>query len=242
MGFFGLSNRELIEDTVSSGSFIDHQVVDTDITGLNLTDKFIEGSSFSGVHASGLRIERGSLKECNFCMCDLMSSTFSHCVVKDVVFEGINFIKAHWVGVTVSNTTIRGSSLHRFSFANTTFHSCTFSDIEALLGHAENCVFINCSFEIGYGSGLNGFGDSSFVKGIFHNCRFIGYPLRGAKLTQCLFSRCAGEIGDSIETHNVAGLGHPAFWDTGSKQLSNRQTAEDLIARIKSMKPKGRHS
>lgn len=243
MGFYGRSNAALIEAELATGIFRNHQVAGCDLENLRVCDARITGSDFSELQANGIAFVRAGISGTRFSMNNMSGSAFDLCEIDDAVFEGINFIKTKWNASDVRRSTIRGCAMQRLAISGTGFYGCTVADVEALAGTVSDCVFSGCIFEIGYGSGMNGFGDTLFARCIFHNCRFEGFPLRGARLEHCLFSRCTGEIGDGIDALDVAGLGHPAFWHSGRKDLSDRSAAEDLIRRASAIiKERGRRA
>lgn len=232
MAFYGRSNRAFIEADFASGEFLDHQVVHCDLEGTRVTDTLLRGADFREIQASGIVFDRDDLIDNSFTMCTLSQSSFSFCTFDNTEFEGINFIKTRWNDCRSHNSTIRGSLLHRLHFEKSGFSGCVFSDLEALNGTIRDCVFSGCTFEIGFGSGVNGFGETLFSRCIFQGCSFDGAPLRGAKLDHCIFMNCGGDIGDNMEAAAVAGIGHPAFWHQDKKEVTDRRKAEELLERI----------
>lgn len=207
MTLYGKSNRLLVEDSLATGTFVDCQIADCELENLVVAGVEWRHADVRDSHVNNSSFSDSSLLESTFFRSSFMRATFQNVSFSTMVLDGLTLIKAHFSNGKFLSTTIKNACLQRSSFLNSHIVLSSFYDFEAINSNIENCVFYHSTLGISYGSGLNGFCDSTFKNCIFYNCRFEGFPLRGAHLDSCVFRYCSGEIGDEMDCSNVAGIG-----------------------------------
>jgi uncharacterized protein YjbI with pentapeptide repeats len=207
MGFYGRSNRLLVEQALKEGVLRDSQICGCDLSGLKVERVLWERTDMRDLHADDIEIRNTKLEGSNFTRSGFMRAKFEHVDMEGMVLDGLTLIKSGWRSAKACGSTMKNLCLQRAVFSESRFTRSSFLDFEALDMRIENCVFAHCMFAISYGSGLNGFSNGEIKNSIFYHCRFEGYPLRGAKVKSSVFSWCTGQIGDEMECENAAGLG-----------------------------------
>lgn len=231
MGFYGRSNRMLIENELRNGGLRDCQIVECDLSSLEVPNAAWEQADLRDLHANDIRFTGTSLGKSNFTRSSFMRAGFYGARLSGMVLDGLTLIKSQWKDCGISESHIRNSCLQRTRFENCRIISSTFSDFEGLNAVMEQCVIAHSMFSISYGSGMNGFSGGSIRNCIFYNCRFEGYPLRGAGLDSSVFLYCSGEIGEDMDCSNVSGLGLRGRANTMT--VKARGAAENLLARFR---------
>jgi uncharacterized protein YjbI with pentapeptide repeats len=229
VGFYGRSNRVLVEQLLRKGVIKDSQIAECDLSGLSVIDVQWERTDIRDLHANDCVIQNSKLEKSTFFRSSFMRASFAKTVLDAMVLDGLTLIKSRWDNTQVTNTAMKNLCLQRSGFSGSRFISSSLLDFEALNIRVDNCIFAHSMFGISYGSGMNGFSGADITNSIFYHCRFEGYPLRGARLASCVFIHCSGEISDDMECVKVAGVGLRG--NTRCKPLQRTDEARRLIER-----------
>lgn len=206
MSLYGKGNGTLLVHDAALGVVADSTVDACSMSGYAFTNTQFIRTHVYNADAENTRFVSCHMDACSFLQTNMHGARFDKTAFSDTSFNGITFINSEWNGCRCSAGTIKQSSMQRMLIDRCVFSGCVFSDFEGVFAHAVNCVFVGCTIEITYGSGLNGFAQALLENTLFYNCRFNGFPLRGASLKNSIFIGCSGEIGDVMETDNTVGL------------------------------------
>jgi uncharacterized protein YjbI with pentapeptide repeats len=207
VSFYGRSNRILVEQTLEKGAVEGCQIVECDLSGLQVKNIQWDRGDIRDLHANDIVFQNTRLGNSTFFRSSFMRASFDTAVLDTMVFDGLTLIKSRWRNTWITDTVMKNLCLQRSHFSGGRFIASSLLDFEALDIQMDNCVFAHSIFAVNYGSGMNGFSGAVIRNCIFYHCRFEGYPLRGAKLVSCVFVYCSGEVGDEMECSNVAGIG-----------------------------------
>ncbi|QQO09001.1 pentapeptide repeat-containing protein [Breznakiella homolactica] len=231
MGFYGRSNRMLIEQEILKGELRDCQIVECDLSGLAAGPSLWNEVELRDLHANDIRFEGTRIAKSFFYRSSFMRARFTDTAIRTATLDGLTLIRSRWQGCSVSESIFKNLCLQRAEFLGCRISGSTFADFEALDAAIENTVIAHSGFSISYGSGMNGFSGGTIRNCLFYNCRFEGFPLRGAALDSCAFIYCSGEIGDDMDCSNVAGLGLRGG-RISPMPIKSRNEASGLLARF----------
>jgi uncharacterized protein YjbI with pentapeptide repeats len=197
----------LVESEMRKGILSDCQIVECDLSNLEVPAVTWRDVELRDLHANDIRFMGTSLDRNTFTRCSLMRAGFLTAKLLGTTLDGLTLIKSQWIDCAIERSHIKNSVLQRSRFINCRIVSSSFVDFEGLNVDMNQCVIAHSMFGLSYGSGMNGLSGGSIRNCIFYNCVFDGYPLRGAEIENCVFIHCSGQIGEDMECVNVAGLG-----------------------------------
>lgn len=227
MALYSHATKDLIEADLAEGQFFDASIINSDLDSLCCNNSRLSKIDIKDSNCNNSVFNNADFANCNFDHSNFISSQFNKCNLQNSAITCTSLIKLQINNCRLENHVIDACTLQRSQFNNTIIRNSSLKDFEGVYAKISQTVFINCNFEINYGSGMNGYSSASFENCIFINCRFTGYPLRGAETKNCTFIGCAGEITDSITADCTFGL--PGAACTESIKITNREEAEKII-------------
>jgi uncharacterized protein YjbI with pentapeptide repeats len=221
----------LVESEIEKGGLMDCQIVECDLSNLDVTSTKWENTELRDLHANDILFEEACLAKMQCKRCSFMRARFLRTKLSGIFFDGLTLIKSQWQNCKMEASQIKNSCLQKSHFTNCRIVSSSFTDFEGLNLEMDQCIIAHSFIGISYGSGMNGFSGGNIRNCIFYNCLFDGYPLRGATLEGCVFINCSGQIGEDMDCTNVVGLGLRGH--TKHVTVNNRTEAEQILARIR---------
>lgn len=234
MALYNYATAALLKLDLTSNYLSDSSIMNSDLDGLETENINWNEVQINNSNCNDSVFAHSNFNNCNFFRSNLINACFKSCSINSTTYNGISFIKVKNYNSKFNNTIYDSCTLQRSEFIKSTIQSCTFKDFEGLYSKIQNSFFYNSTFEISYGSGMNGFSSSKIENCIFMNCNFKGFPLRGATLENCTFINCYGEITDDVIATNVYCL--PYFTNMPSIQgtkLKNKDAALQLLSEVK---------
>lgn len=234
MATYNYSNKDLVEIDLISGNFDDSCIMNSDLDSLSSNNVFWKKIDIKDSNCNDSIFNISSFCECNFHRSSMINSRFNKCKFEKNIFSGISLIKGKFHNSRFSQSTFESCTMQRLEFNKSIIQNTSFKDFEGVYSKTINTVFLNCYFEINYGSGMNGFSSGNFENCIFMNCNFSGYPLRGANVTNCTFINCTGELSDDMTAINSSGLPlviNPT--NRTKKPIANKEKALELLCEVK---------
>ncbi len=230
MALYSHTTKDLLEIELENRTFSDSTILNSDIDNLACSK-----SEWNTIEIKDSNCNDSVFDEINFIDCELdhssfINTQFRNCKLSKTHFNCTSLIKLQLINSVLKNHVIDSCTLHRSVINKCIIQNSTFKDFEGISSKIDQSVFINCNFEITYGSGMNGYSSGLFENCIFINCSFTGFPLRGAETKDCAFINCTGEISDSIQTSCTYGLENSIKNET--IKLSNKALAEKLISEV----------
>ncbi len=231
MALYNYTSKEVFETELLSKNISDSSILNSNLDELQCSDTIWSKTDMNDSNCNDAVFNNAKFTECTFFRSSLINSNFQNCNFINSKFSGISFIKIKFINSRLRNQLFDSCTMQRACLNKVIIQNSTLKDFEAVYANFSNIVFMNCNFEINYGSGSNGLSSANLNDCIFLNCNFKGYPLRGSNLVNCTFINCAGEITDDANTQNTYGLPH--FHTAKTISLNNKQQANRLISEVK---------
>lgn len=222
--------KELFEPLLLSKEISDSFILKSNLDNLSSTNILWKNTCFTDTNCNNSFFNNSHFDNCKFFHSSLINSSFSNSNFTNSSYSGVSLIKLTLKNVNLYNHVFDSCTLQRANLSKVIIRNSVLKNFEGVLATLENCVFINSSFEINFGSGMNGFSSAAIKNCIFINCKFYGYPLRGAFLQNSTFSNCTGEISDDFSEENTYGLSFPSV--IKKLKLTDRNKAEKLINEV----------
>ena len=233
MAIYSHATKDLIEAELADGKFSDASIINSDMDSLCGDNADWIKADIKDTNCNDSVFNRSNFCDCEIDHSNFINSQFNKCNFNRTAFRCTSLIKLRLNGSRLRNHTVDSCTLQRSQLNDSIIKDSVLKDFEGVLAKISQTVFINCRFEISYGSGMNGFSSARFENCIFINCSFSGYPLRGAETKNCTFINCGGEITDSVAADNTFGL--PGAGYTECTKISNRIQAERIIQEAKNV-------
>ncbi len=170
MSFYGRSNRMLIESELEKGLLRDCQIVECDLSGLEVKDLLWEEAELRDLHANDIRFAGTHIEKSTFTRCSAMRAGFLGATLLGTVLDGLTLIKSQWQNCKIERSHIKNSVLQRSRFNGCNITASSFVDFEGLNVEMNQCVIAHSMFGVSYGSGMNGLSGGSIRNCIFYNC------------------------------------------------------------------------
>ncbi|MDR2096180.1 MAG: hypothetical protein LBP76_11805 [Treponema sp.] len=227
MGFYGRSNRLLIEQVLQKGGIDNSQIVECDLAGLVVQDAAWNHTDIRDLNAHGMAVKDSLLSGSHFYRSNFTQVQFLRTGFSQMTIDGLTLIKSSWDGCRITQSSIKNICMQRSKWHGVKLIASSLIDFEGLDITMDNCVVAHSLIRIGDGGGMNGFSGARISNCIFYHCRFEGFPLRGAVMRSDVFVHCSGEIGDTMDCGNVAGIGLRGR--SGFERLHGMKEARKLI-------------
>ncbi len=233
MSVYTFANKDFLETELLNGSLSDTSINNSNLDLLQTSNSLWQKTDITDSNCNNSVFNSTQFTNCSFFRSNMMNSQFINCSFMNTKFSGICLIKIQFDNSRLEKQLFDSCTMQRALLNKLIVQNSTFKDFEAVYARINNSVFINCFFELNYGSGSNGFSGAELKNCIFLNCSFSGYPMRGSKLKGCTFIGCSGEITDDIEAESVFGLQN--YNCTDETTLINRNRAVCLINEVQNV-------
>ena len=231
MALYSHTTKNLLENELQHESFSEATIINSDIDSLMCNKSNWQNIEIKDTNCNDSIFNSICFNDCELDHLSFINSQFCNCRFSKTQFICTSLIKIQLINSVLKNHVIDSCTLHRSIFNKCIIQNSTLKDFEGISSKIIQTVFINCNFEITYGSGMNGYSSGLFENCSFINCNFIGYPLRGSETKKCSFINCTGEISDCIETSCTYGL-HESC-NSEMMEIKNREIAYNLINEVK---------
>ncbi|MFJ8233300.1 pentapeptide repeat-containing protein [Streptomyces sp. NPDC094448] len=155
----------------------------------------LDGGSYAGLDAPGLRLTESALTSVSFSGGRLRRARFNDVWMHTVRFVGTDLAETSWLDTEFTAGVLAGLELHGAALHRVVFHQCKFDSVNLRATTLRDVVFVDCLLRDAdfAGARLSGV---SFPGSTLEGARFAGAGLKDVDLR----SAARLDIGDGVES------------------------------------------